>query len=186
MWRLGPVTRAFATAAALTLHGACASESANPTIATDARADSPDDAGKIPMPDVGAQDAGPAPCSLGDGPVACAAALTGCPSTSVCSASGRWVCPCRACKFTLEADACTWTVAADYRAGSTVDRISEDGGTERLKEVTSGSCQTDEFGFTVSWAFGASTIALCPASCREHQDSPGILFTVDRGPCPPT
>jgi hypothetical protein len=156
----------------------------NPTT-IDASADAPRDATSIPPPDVGPADIGLGPCSPGDQPIACAAVLTGCPTTSVCSASGSWFCPCRACKFTLEANACAWTVDADYRRGCIVERISEDGGVQRLQEITSGACQSDESGFTVSWASGISTIALCPASCREHQDLPGLTFTVDRGPCPP-
>jgi hypothetical protein len=181
---MASVTLALATIAVVALHAACSGETVKPPSPLDASADETSDTDRGIPPIVGVADSGIIPCSLGDEPIVCPAALTGCPSLSVCSERFGLRCPCRNCTFALEPDACFWTVIADYPDATWIDRIASDGGLQRLPRVAGPPCGDDEFGFFVTWVPGTTTVTLCPASCAEHQDDPTITFKLGRGPCP--
>ena len=159
-----------------------------PSDAPDARLDAMTDAdASQPRAEaaVDSRDTGPIPCTPGDEPIVCPAIITGCPSLSYCSERFGLTCPCRSCTFALEPDVCFWTVITDYPDASWVDRITGDGGSQRVPRVTDRPCGDHEYGFFVTSVPGTTTVTLCPASCTEHHDDPTIVFRLDRGPCPP-
>ena len=72
----------------------------------------------------------------------------------------------------------------DYPRMNFVERIGNDGGPQRLQEIAPELCADDEPGFAVERGSGVTTVTLCPASCRERDLDPNVMFTLSRGTCP--
>jgi hypothetical protein len=170
---------------------ACSTDAGPPGDAVDASAETRADITDEPTPTLDSavadsRDSAFIPCTPGDEPIACPAISTGCPSLSYCSERFGLMCPCRSCTWVLEAGVCFWVVTTDNPGINIVERRATEGGSQRLQQITSGSCRDDEFGFFVTRVPGMTTVTLCPASCAQHEDDPTLMFTLDRGPCPAT
>jgi hypothetical protein len=124
----------------------------------------------------------------------CNSPFTGCPgSTQQCSGDGTWAaCPCATCVLQLDPGVCSWTLESDAvqvpSATAGVHKSDQDGGTILLPDALLESGCTDAGGWypipnDVLFAPKVQ-IVLCPATCEEHQQTPGIAYVLIQNGCP--